>query len=103
MGMFDTVSAAHSLSFASETDDAFPFLNDPSSTGHRKTTQCKKGDSIADFLDKCRAHFPDLKNVGVDSMMYIKEDLIIPQHVSQTPLRLPWVPQCVWDDLYISS
>ncbi|GAA5961565.1 hypothetical protein JCM3765_002630 [Sporobolomyces pararoseus] len=49
-------------------------------SGHRKTVQCKKGDTIAQFLDKCRQQFPELRLVSVDSLMYIKEDLIIPHH-----------------------
>ena len=43
--------------------------------------QCKKGDNIGQFLEKCRAQFPELRGTSVDNMMYIKEDLIIP-HVS---------------------
>lgn len=43
--------------------------------------QCKKGDTIAGFLEKCRLQFPELRAVSVDNLMYIKEDLIIP-HVS---------------------
>lgn len=71
-------------------------------TGHRKTVevrvpdhevhtnsihptslsqQCKKGDTIGQFLEKCRAQFQELRGTSVDNMMYIKEDLIIP-HVS---------------------
>jgi len=49
-------------------------------------SQCKKGDSIAQFLDKCRAQFPELRAISVDNLMYIKEDLIIP-HV-RPPLIL---------------
>ncbi|PWN22835.1 XAP5-domain-containing protein [Microstroma glucosiphilum] len=49
-------------------------------TGHRKTVKCKKGDSIADFLEKCRQQFPELRNQSVDNLMYIKEDLIVPHH-----------------------
>lgn len=41
-------------------------------------SQCKKGDTIAQFLDKCRQQFPELRAVSVDNLMYIKEDLIIP-------------------------
>ena len=40
--------------------------------------QCKKGDTIAIFLEKCRIQFPELRAVSVDNLMYIKEDLIIP-------------------------
>ncbi|ORY90908.1 XAP5, circadian clock regulator-domain-containing protein [Leucosporidium creatinivorum] len=49
-------------------------------TGHRKVVTCKKGDSIAQFLEKCRQQFPELRAVSVDNLMYIKEDLIVPHH-----------------------
>ncbi|GEM09190.1 hypothetical protein Rt10032_c07g3207 [Rhodotorula toruloides] len=49
-------------------------------SGHRKVVSCKKGDTIAQFLDKCRQQFPELRSVSVDNLMYIKEDLIIPHH-----------------------
>lgn len=68
--------------------------------------QCKKGDDIATFLEKCRLQFPELRGVNVDNLMYIKvgqsysaypilcasahhhlqEDLIIP-HVSMSYLH----------------
>lgn len=51
-------------------------------SGHRKSVQCKKGDTIATFLEKCRQQVPELKGITVDSLMYIKEDLIIPHHFS---------------------
>lgn len=40
--------------------------------GHRKAVKCKKGDSIAQFLEKCRLQFPELRGHSVDSLMYIK-------------------------------
>ncbi|GAA6000680.1 hypothetical protein JCM10207_004606 [Rhodosporidiobolus poonsookiae] len=49
-------------------------------SGHRKVVTCKKGDTIAGFLDKCRQQFPELRAISVDNLMYIKEDLIIPHH-----------------------
>lgn len=49
-------------------------------TGHRRVVHCTKGDSIAQFLEKCRAQFPELRGVSVDALMYVKEDLIIPHH-----------------------
>ncbi|KAI0277240.1 XAP5-domain-containing protein [Russula aff. rugulosa BPL654] len=49
-------------------------------SGHRKSVVCKKGDDVATFLEKCRQQFPELRGVNVDNLMYIKEDLIIPQH-----------------------
>ncbi|SJX60379.1 related to xap-5 protein [Sporisorium reilianum f. sp. reilianum] len=51
-------------------------------TGHRKTVMCKKGDTIARFLERCRQQVSELRGISVDSMMYIKEDLIIPHHYS---------------------
>ncbi|KAI9028811.1 FAM50A protein [Phycomyces nitens] len=49
-------------------------------SGHRKSVQCKKGDSISQFLDACRQQFPQLRGVNVDNLIYVKEDLIIPHH-----------------------
>ncbi|KAF9246158.1 XAP5, circadian clock regulator-domain-containing protein [Melanogaster broomeanus] len=49
-------------------------------SGHRKSVNCKKGDTISSFLEKCRQQFPELRGIGVDNLMYIKEDLIIPGH-----------------------
>ena len=60
--------------------------------------QCKKGDTVSQFLEKCRQQFPELRGISADNLMYIKvllllshipsrilivimrqEDLIIPQ------------------------
>ncbi|WVQ74988.1 hypothetical protein IAR50_004596 [Cryptococcus sp. DSM 104548] len=49
-------------------------------SGHRKAVECKKGDDIASFLNKCRQQFPELRGTSVENLMYIKEDLIIPHH-----------------------
>jgi protein FAM50 len=53
-------------------------------SGHRKTAVMKKGNSIYQFLQKSldvlRTEFPELKTVSADSLMYVKEDLILPQH-----------------------
>ncbi|KAI1317031.1 hypothetical protein EDD11_009097 [Mortierella claussenii] len=49
-------------------------------SGHRKEVECKKGDTIAQFLEKCRQQFQQLRGVSIDNMMYVKEDLIIPHH-----------------------
>ncbi|KAK0210863.1 XAP5, circadian clock regulator-domain-containing protein [Desarmillaria ectypa] len=49
-------------------------------SGHRKSVICKKGDDIASFLEKCRSQHSELRGVSVDNLMYVKEDLIIPQH-----------------------
>ncbi|KAI9503687.1 XAP5, circadian clock regulator-domain-containing protein [Coemansia spiralis] len=49
-------------------------------SGHRKQVKCFKGDTIAQFLEKCRAQVPELRGAKADSLVYIKEDLIIPHH-----------------------
>jgi len=52
-------------------------------SGHRKNITMKKGNSIYQFLVKVleaiRSEFPELKTVTADQLMYVKEDLIIPQ------------------------
>lgn len=54
-------------------------------SGHRRSIIMKKGHSIYQFLQKCledvlRKEFPELKTVSADQLMYVKEDLILPQH-----------------------
>ena len=45
-----------------------------------------KGDSIGQFLSKAREklakEFREMKTAGTDGLMYIKEDLILPQNVT---------------------
>lgn len=54
-------------------------------SGHRRSIVQKKGNSIYQFLQKSleevlRKEFPELKTVSADQLMYVKEDLILPQH-----------------------
>ncbi|KAI9472708.1 hypothetical protein H4R22_002635 [Coemansia sp. RSA 1290] len=49
-------------------------------SGHRKQVVCKKGDTIGEFLSKCKAQVPELRSCSADSLVYVKEDLIIPHH-----------------------
>ncbi|ELT94668.1 hypothetical protein CAPTEDRAFT_159933 [Capitella teleta] len=53
-------------------------------SGHRRNIRMRKGNSIHQFLQKCleslRKEFSELRSASVDHLMYIKEDLIIPQH-----------------------
>ncbi|KAJ3172997.1 hypothetical protein HDU88_004456 [Geranomyces variabilis] len=49
-------------------------------TGHRKSVECTKGDTMAQFLENCRKQWHELRGVHVDNLMYVKEDLIIPHH-----------------------
>lgn len=55
-------------------------------TGHRRTVQCKKGDTVARFLELVRRdlgkEFREMGNVSSDALLYVKEDLIIPQDIS---------------------
>ncbi len=52
-------------------------------SGHRRSITMKKGNTIYQFLLKClevlRPDFMDLRSVTADQLMYVKEDLIIPQ------------------------
>jgi len=52
-------------------------------SGHRRSLTMKKGNTIYQFLVKAletlRPDFGDLKIVTADQLMYVKEDLIIPQ------------------------
>eukprot|EP00088_Acartia_fossae_P025224 TRINITY_DN26041_c0_g1_i1.p1 TRINITY_DN26041_c0_g1~~TRINITY_DN26041_c0_g1_i1.p1 ORF type:complete len:388 (+),score=83.58 TRINITY_DN26041_c0_g1_i1:40-1203(+) len=53
-------------------------------SGHRKNIFVKKGNTIYQFLCKVlegiRGEFPELKMATADQLMFVKEDLIIPQH-----------------------
>jgi protein FAM50 len=53
-------------------------------SGHRRSIVQKKGNSIYQFLQNSlevlRKEFPELKTVSADQLMYVKEDLILPQH-----------------------
>jgi len=55
-------------------------------SGHRRTVNIKKGDSIAEFLEQVRKglakEFKEMANASSDALLYIKEDLIIPQDIT---------------------
>lgn len=52
-------------------------------SGHRKSITIKKDTSIGKFLEavkqQCMAEFTELRMMSADSLIYVKEDLIIPQ------------------------
>jgi len=50
--------------------------------GHRFTTRVTKGTSIGGFLNKCRGQVKQLRNASVDQLMFIKEDVILPQNLT---------------------
>ncbi len=51
-------------------------------SGHRRDTRMKKGHTVGQFLQKAmdilRRDFNELKVTSADSLMFVKEDLIIP-------------------------
>ena len=57
-------------------------LRRPTDTHAHAHTQCKKGTTIAKFLELVKAQvaaeFTELRAISADDLMYIKEDLIIP-------------------------
>lgn len=52
-------------------------------SGHRKAMEIKKGTTVGRFLELVKTQlspdFPEIRGLGVDSLLYVKEDLIIPQ------------------------
>ncbi|KAJ1514061.1 hypothetical protein HMI54_003852 [Coelomomyces lativittatus] len=48
--------------------------------GHRQSVECKKGDTIYQFLEKVKLQWPDLRGVAADNLIFVKEDIIIPHH-----------------------
>lgn len=55
-------------------------------SGHRRTIAVTKGQTIGKFLEAVRmsisADFHELRTMSAESLLYIKEDLIIPSHFS---------------------
>lgn len=55
-------------------------------SGHRRQLTIQKGDSIASFLEKVRKdlakEFREMANASSDALLYVKEDLIIPQDIT---------------------
>lgn len=55
-------------------------------SGHRRSIKVRKGDTIGQFLkcvrDQLGPEFREMRGVSVDNLMYIKEDIILPQNLS---------------------
>lgn len=55
-------------------------------SGHRRSVTVQKGDSIGDFLEKVRKDltkdFRELSSISADALLYVKEDLILPQDLT---------------------
>jgi len=56
-------------------------------SGHRRSTVVEKAFTIGQFLAKSKkelekSDFPELRGTTLDSLMYVKEDLIIPHNIT---------------------
>ena len=53
-------------------------------SGHRRRIAVEQGSSVGHFLERvrrdCQSEFSELRSLSADHLMYVKEDLIIPQH-----------------------
>ncbi|KAF6090378.1 family with sequence similarity 50 member A [Phyllostomus discolor] len=69
-----------------QTHVSFPTLWHPGCWLCGPLMQMKKGNTMQQFLQKAleilRKDFSELRSAGVEQLMYIKEDLIIPHHHS---------------------
>ena len=50
--------------------------------GHRNSVTITKGFTVLQFLDKCREQVPQLRACGSDSLIYVKEDIILPHSLT---------------------
>jgi protein FAM50 len=55
-------------------------------SGHRRVLRLKKGSTIGKFLELAKqqlvGEFKELRSTNSEDLLYVKEDLIIPQHLS---------------------
>eukprot|EP01113_Clastostelium_recurvatum_P021318 TRINITY_DN2523_c0_g1_i2.p1 TRINITY_DN2523_c0_g1~~TRINITY_DN2523_c0_g1_i2.p1 ORF type:complete len:350 (-),score=106.94 TRINITY_DN2523_c0_g1_i2:22-1041(-) len=51
-------------------------------SGHRRETTVKKGATVAQFLELARQEFRELRGVSAENLMFVKEDVIIPHHLT---------------------
>ena len=49
-------------------------------TGHRRTLEVPQGTTVGHFLELAKGPFRELRGTSVDQLLFVKEDLIIPQH-----------------------
>lgn len=50
--------------------------------GHRNSVTITKGFTVQQFLDKCREQVPQLRACSSDSLIYVKEDIILPHSLT---------------------
>lgn len=55
-------------------------------SGHRKAMEVRKGTTIGKFLEYVKLQlspeFPEVRSISSDGLLYVKEDMIIPHHIS---------------------
>lgn len=51
-------------------------------SGHRRSLKIKKGATIEEFLDLAKTEFREIRKLPADQLMFVKEDLIVPHHLS---------------------
>lgn len=55
-------------------------------SGHRRSVVCLKGETIGGFLERARLdlcrEFREMSNISADALIYVKEDLILPQDLT---------------------
>lgn len=49
-------------------------------TSQRKSMKLRKGETVRYFLDEARLHFPELKGVSLNDLMFIKDHFYVPDH-----------------------
>ena len=69
-------------------------------SGHRRAIVVKKGATIGKFLEQAKqqlvSEFKELRSTSPEDLLYVKEDLIIPQVKQRWTLRPPFFvsPPC---------
>ncbi|RYH06230.1 hypothetical protein EON65_43115 [archaeon] len=77
-------------------------------SGHRKVIQIKKGATIGKFLEAVKLQlmdeFKELRSVSSEDILYVKEDLIIPQVCSDGMKGLymySYIHRYIYIDIYV--
>jgi protein FAM50 len=64
-------------------------------SGHRKVLEVRKGTTIGRFLELVKAQligeFHEIRSTNPEDLVYVKEDLIIPQVFCLDKLNLTWL------------
>ena len=67
-------------------------------SGHRKSITVKKGATVGKFLEQVKhqivSEFSEIRSISSEDLLYVKEDLIIPQ-VRKTKCSLYSMVKCM--------